>query len=258
MGCDALKDLVPLYLLDLLEVEEEASLRRHLDAGCPRCASEMAATRQVLDLLPCSLPAEEPSPRVKTRLLAAIREERAAAPRALSWARATAASVAAAIAAAILAGTVVGHRAGTALTGLREQIDRQTEELAALRRQVRAAQESIRLVSAPGVVVADLAGQGERSTSAARVFWDRQRERWELYAAGLPPVGPGKTYQLWFVTPSAKISAGTFEATGEAATGSVRLPPGAGPVIAAAVTDEPAGGSPQPTGSILLLGKIGA
>lgn len=256
MGCDALKDLVPLHLLDLLEVEEEASLRRHLDGGCPRCASEVAATRQVLDLLPFSLPAEEPSPMVKARLHAAIRKERSAAPRALAWARATAASVAAAIVAALLAGSIVGRRAETGLAGLREQIDRQTEELASLRKQVRAAQDSIRLASAPGVVVADLAGQGERSSSAARVFWDRQRDRWELYAANLPPAGPGKTYQLWLVTPSAKISAGTFEATAEAATGSVQLPPGAGPVVAAAVTDEPAGGSPQPTGSILLLGKI--
>src|SRR5713226_673174 len=124
MGCDALKDRVPLHLLDLLEAEEEASLRRHLDGGCPRCASELAATRQVLDLLPFSLPAEEPSPMVKARLLAAIRKEQAAAPRAFSWAQAAAASVAAAIVAALLASSIVGHRAETVFAGLREQINR--------------------------------------------------------------------------------------------------------------------------------------
>jgi len=56
----------------------------------------------------------------------------------------------------------------------------------------------------------------------------------------------------------ARISAGVFEpvAAGEAAAGQVRTPAAAGPVLAAAVTDEPEGGSPQPTGSILPLGKL--
>jgi hypothetical protein len=42
----------------------------------------------------------------------------------------------------------------------------------------------------------------------------------------------------------------------DGASGTVSVPPEAGAVVAAAVTPEPEGGSPQPTGNILLLGKI--
>ena len=281
MGCEALKELVPLHVLGLLGPEEAAPLRRHLDAGCPRCAAELAATRVAIDALPHALPADDPSPTVKARLMASIRKEPAAVapasaqapapmpapvpakvpapaparrPRTMAWA--AAASIVAALVGVALGGRVASRRADIALAALRGQIERQNEELAALHQQIRAAQDSIRLVSAPGVVVADLAGQGDRATAAARVFWDRQGDRWQLSTANLPPAGPGKTYQLWLITATAKISAGTFEATGELVTGAVRLPEGSGPVVAAAVTDEPAGGSPQPTGTILLLGKI--
>ena len=107
--------------------------------------------------------------------------------------------------------------------------------------------------------VIDLAGQGPGVGSSARIFWDQGRQHWKLYAASLPPAGPGKTYQLWLVTPTAKLSAGTFDPGTEGeATGRVEVPLESGPVLAAAVTDEPAGGSPQPTGTILLLGKIPA
>ena len=73
----------------------------------------------------------------------------------------------------------------------------------------------------------------------------------------LPPAPPGKTYQLWFITREAKISAGTFQ-TSEAGEGALRvpLPPEAVQVTAAAVTLEPEGGVPQPTGPIYLYGGV--
>jgi anti-sigma-K factor RskA len=257
MRCEQLRDLIPLHLLDLLESEERVEVRAHLEGGCPRCAAELAAGREVLDLLPYALPPGDPSPMAKARLMAAARREGDGARRGAPWSVAAAAVAAAAVVAALLAGQVTGRRWAAVAGDLRAQIDRQTEEMAGLREQVRRAQEAIILVSSPGVLVADLAGQPPLPQAAARVFWDRQRSAWQLYAANLPPPAPGKTYQLWLITATSKISAGTFEraAAGEA-RGSVRVPPDAGLVVAAAITDEPAGGSPQPTGSILLLGKI--
>ena len=136
---------------------------------------------------------------------------------------------------------------------MRAQLESQSASLASLQRQVLQAQNAIRMAGAPGVRVVDLAGQAALSASAARVFWDAKGDAWQLYAANLPPPPAGKTYQLWLITASAKISAGTFTSEG---SGRVVVPREAGEVVAAAVTDEPEGGSPQPTGSILLLGKI--
>jgi hypothetical protein len=261
MRCEELKDLLPLHSLELLDERERSAVRDHLQSGCPRCAAELAAVRETLDLLPLALAPEEPSPMVRTRLLAAVgkRQLASARPTPRIWLRAAAAIAGVGVATALLAGTAVARRYRSELVELQGELQRQAEELAALREQARQSRESILLVSSPAVTVLDLAGQGPGAGSSARIFWDRGRERWRLYAANLAPAAAGKTYQLWLITPTAKLSAGTFEpaADGEA-SGRVQVPPDAGPILAAAVTDEPAGGSPQPTGTILLLGKLPA
>lgn len=260
MRCDQVRELAPLRLLDLLDEQEAAELRAHLEAGCPGCAAELAAARETLDLLPYALPEAEPSPMAKARLMAAVGREaaardlpasaRAGAP---TWARTAAASLVAALVTGALTGALVLRRQ----EAMRAEIERQGEELAHLRLELSRARESIQLASTPFVTVVDLQGQGPQAGAAARVFWDRGRSAWQLFAANLPSPERGKSYQLWLITAEQKISAGTFSRpeAGPAA-GTVVLPAGSGPVLAAAVTDEPEGGSPQPTGSILLLGKI--
>jgi len=285
MKCDELRDLIPIHVVDLLDPEESMAVKAHLAEGCPRCAAEVAAFRETLSLLPLAIPPEEPSPMVKARLTARIRKDkereqesrRAPSPpreaprpvpaqagprRVLAWS--LAASAAAAIISSVLTASFVGGRHAAETAALQQRLEeqsgrleRQSEEMASLRTQIRDARESIQLVSSPGVAVIDLEGQGSLRKASARVFWDRSRSYWQLYAANLPPAGPGKTYQLWFITSTAKISAGVFdsEASGEVSL-RVQVPPGTGTIVATAVTDEPAGGSPQPTGTILLLGKV--
>ena len=198
----------------------------------------------------------------KARLLSAVRKDPAAegpriAREGKAGAKAGALAAAAAILAALLTGTVMARRSRAVTAELVSQIHLQREELARLEQQVRRTRDTIQMVRSPGSRVIDLAGQADRAGSAARIFWDVRRGSWTLYADNLPPAGPGKTYQLWLVTAGSKISAGTFDSsTGEEAAGRVALPAGAGAVVAAAVTLEPAGGSSQPTSGILLLGKI--
>src|SRR5437867_10764142 len=118
MRCDELKDLVPLHLTGLLEGEEAARLQEHLEGGCPSCAAEVAATAAILGELPYALPAEEPSPMVKARLMARVRKESRESPsRAALWTRA-----AAAVVAAVLTGFVAGRRNAATLADLRGQV----------------------------------------------------------------------------------------------------------------------------------------
>jgi hypothetical protein len=85
----------------------------------------------------------------------------------------------------------------------------------------------------------------------ARMFWDHARRSWTMVAHNMPDLKNGRTYQLWLVTPKAKISAGTFvPRNGDAvvrATYDLT-----DPLSAIAVTDEPAGGVPQPTGPVIV------
>lgn len=101
------------------------------------------------------------------------------------------------------------------------------------------------------VAVMTLTSNAARSPYA-RMFWDKSKNTWTLIAHDLPPLKPGRAYQLWLVTRSAKISAGTFaERDGDAVMrATYALPPEE--LRALAVTEEPAAGSPQPTSAPLI------
>jgi hypothetical protein len=261
MRCEEIRDLLPLHVLGGLEPAEAEAVRRHLETGCPRCAAEAASFVEVTAQIPFAGKLEEPSPMAKARLMAAVRgAERAPAPRvpqrASLWSRAGWGAAAAAVVVAFFSGTSMSRRYQAEAADLRQQLQAQKEELARLEQQFRRTRDTILLVRSPGSKVIDLQGQEDLSGSAARVFWDVRRGSWRLYADNLPPAGAGKTYQLWLVTAQAKISAGVFDPATEESSGSVAVPADAGTVVAAAVTPEPEGGSPQPTGKIILLGKI--
>jgi hypothetical protein len=102
--------------------------------------------------------------------------------------------------------------------------------------------------------VLTLAGQGPAPTASAKVYWETRTNRW-VVTADLPPAPAGKVYQLWIITPDARISAGLIEPDQSGhGFAVVRVPSTVKKLAAAAITLEPAGGSPQPTMPIYVLG----
>jgi hypothetical protein len=90
--------------------------------------------------------------------------------------------------------------------------------------------------------------------SSAQVLWSRTRGV-VLSGSRLPGPGSDKTYQLWLVTNSQlSVNAGVFvpDATGRASLVVEPAPKVPGPVVGAAITLEPAGGRPTPSGQMLL------
>jgi anti-sigma-K factor RskA len=74
-------------------------------------------------------------------------------------------------------------------------------------------------------------------------------------ASDLPPLRAGRTYQLWLVTAQAPVSAGYFDIdNGGRVTQTFSTAPDVARPVAIAVTDEPAGGAPAPTGDKYLVG----
>ena len=89
-----------------------------------------------------------------------------------------------------------------------------------------------------------------------RMFWDQATDRWTFTAHHLPMPAKGRTYQLWLVVAGQKVSVGTYlpSAGGDAEVRQTfAVKPGT--LQAVAVTDEPTGGMPQPTGPMVVLGK---
>jgi len=110
-----------------------------------------------------------------------------------------------------------------------------------------------------GLVGRDVAVMSLTSAGAkapfARMFWDTARNTWILAAHNMPELRAGRTYQLWLVTKTAKISAGTFSPTNGEAVVRATYPLARDSLEAIAVTEEPAGGVPQPTGVPIIAGK---
>ena len=88
------------------------------------------------------------------------------------------------------------------------------------------------------------------------MFWNRATNDWTMVVYTMRPPKPGMTYQVWLITGAAKISAGTFQpdSTGHAFM-QARYALDRNALKAVAVTEEPAGGMPSPTGPIVVAGS---
>ncbi|MER3423147.1 MAG: hypothetical protein C4293_07860 [Nitrospiraceae bacterium] len=72
----------------------------------------------------------------------------------------------------------------------------------------------------------------------------------------MPPLPPGKTYQLWAIVDN-PISAGTFTTdSGHKSRLVLRSLPDLSRINKFAVSVEPEGGRSQPTGEIYLAGQV--
>jgi anti-sigma-K factor RskA len=103
-----------------------------------------------------------------------------------------------------------------------------------------------------------MVGSEGTSEATARLFWDTEFQRWVIHINNLPAPPADKQYQLWFETRGAKVSAAVFSTDQHGRTElRLTLPPAViNALMAAAVTLEPKGGSPQPTGNVFLQARI--
>jgi len=131
----------------------------------------------------------------------------------------------------------------------------QNRQLAA---QLAAARQQRETMISPTTRVIALTGDAAPQASA-RLLWDTVQQQWIIYIHNLPELPADKDYQLWYLTSDQnKVSAAVFR-TDAQGRGELRLsvPPSITNQLAAtAVTLEPRGGSPQPTGQTFLKGTI--
>ena len=109
-------------------------------------------------------------------------------------------------------------------------------------------------MAGPDVKIVPLSTKG--ATRMGRMFWNRSSNDWTMVVYTMRPPKPGMTYQVWLVTKKAKISAGTFspDSTGHAFM-QAKYALDRNALKAVAVTEEPAGGMPSPTGPIVVSGS---
>ena len=256
------------YALGALDESERASFEEHL-GSCGVCAAEVRELRNVAGLIAMAAPSVSPPATLRDRILADARGVRpitSAATDAVQGVRAlepparpgavlpvrrqwsTVLPWLAAAAAVVVAG-YLGQEARNerrarataeqALASARHTLDSTGSALA--RRD-----SLIQFLVSPDAQAVTVSGSGP--APSAKYFLDRRAGRVIIAATALPPAAPGRTYQLWGIeTGKPPVSLGTFNTDSSGrALASVAVPAGLR-IGVTAVTDEPSGGSPQPT-----------
>jgi anti-sigma-K factor RskA len=255
--------------------EEECAAQRAHAAGCAECAAKLAEARGQAAVLAFLAPQERPAATIKAELFARIRAEREAdhryrwptksekevsAPKTAEGLGRTGAVttrhpkwewVLVPVAVALLVAAVVEWRENQRLSTELGNANRQIVDLMNERQRT---QMLVDVLSAGDTVSVKLASTPEMAKAWGTVQYNAGKGM-VLYSAVLPPLPEGKTYQMWLVPKSgAPISAGVFSpAHGARQLWTAEVPLNT-EVKAFAVTIEPAGGVPQPTGPKVLLG----
>lgn len=268
MSRETWKDRAAAYALGALDAEERASFEAELleDANLRQHVAELEATLAAVadDLGPRALP-----PALKQRVLERARAERPPTPAGTPaeaegrrpdvgrGSRTRTSTLPWVLLAASVAGLAwMGFETWT----LRERATSLGTELAQMRSSLAEAQTELArldslapLLAGSDIRFATLTGEAAPSL---RLLWNAEQRVLLVAASDLPAPAAGRTYQLWGIRgDDAPVSLGTFS-TGPAGTALVTLSPEMAPNFdVSAVTDEPDGGSSQPTTQPFLVGS---
>ena len=261
--------------VDALDADERAAVMAHA-ATCLICRQELAELREAASHLAFAAPAaavgDEMRDRIRGRLLARAaadprrpappKEHAEVVPITIHWGRAGLFAAAASVL-LVISLTVLGYvlrdrarlRDAAGIQTARAARERATTD--SLRTVVLARDSLIAGITGRDVALMTLTTNGTKAPFAY-MFWDRRANTWTMIAHNMPELKPGRTYQLWLVTASSKISAGTFQPqNGDAVIRATYALP-ADQLKALAVTEEPAGGVPQPTGAMVMAVTAGS
>jgi len=231
------------YGLGALETDEAARVGAHL-RRCSRCRIRAEEYAAVARLAPLALARAEPPAGARAALLARLDAPQGGPSlktRLSEWwaaPRRRAQPLAWTLTLAVIVGLLGWN------LRLRQQHDTTAEARA--------------LLTAEDREVTPLTGSAQARGATARLVLRRDDPRAGLVVSGLPPLPPGRSYQLWFVRPDQTRASGAVfrvDAQGEAVV-LVQIPETLGAFRGVGVTEEPAGGSPAPTGRNLLAGAL--
>lgn len=166
-----------------------------------------------------------------------------------------------------LAATVLVAVTGLVVSGrprcdVEDALARQTEavgtmsaQTAALRRELAERDRLLDALVGSDVASIQLTSPGAQAPRAT-MYWNWVTDAWTFIARGLPAPASGRAYQLWLITRDGPVSVGVVRPD---ASGGVEayaeLALDRADLRGVAVTEEPEGGAPQPTGRVVLEGS---
>jgi anti-sigma-K factor RskA len=272
------------YALGQLSQDECRDVERHV-RECDQCAADLRELTVVMEGIAYSVEPVTPRPALRQRVIASLALQPQEPPRPASEASAVVTPprrsdrgtvtrrgvhpgwLAAAALVILGLGTALYSSINTRVLLIEDVQQAQAESTDArqtaedLRRQLdlTAGQANlvVSILTADDMQPVPMAGRENATASVARAFWSPTRGLL-IVANDLPVPPPGRIYQVWVIGSAGPVSAGLLGEQG-AGRGMLIAPPPPGlttGTVTVAVTDEPPGGLPAPSGSIRLAGSI--
>jgi len=267
MNCEQLTALYEEYALGVLEGEERAELEAHLARAGDRCIAGVAQARWVVAQLALVAPDAQPSTALRSKIMEAVKPAADAARPIVPLAKPKPSAQNAMFPAwAWLAAAALALITGYTI----RQMNNQNEQLAQLRKQMKIAtmqnqalQNQLDMNRMVAMVM-----MSPDSKPLKLMPKDKNMPMVHAYlhphmgvaitADQMPSMPSARTLQLWAVPKTGMpLSVAIFhpDAAGQfALVAPVTMP--LNEIAALAVTDEPAGGSPQPTTPIAWMAQV--
>ena len=156
--------------------------------------------------------------------------------------------------------TTLVDQQDTQISVLQSELEQRNELLTRLETELERKEELLAILESREVNLILMAGQETNPDGYGKIIWDPENERALLQVANLPEPAEDKDYQLWLIKDQqSPVSAGIFsfeQSSSDLFYKIDKLNESPSDVSNAfAVTLEPKGGAPQPTGSMYLLGQ---
>jgi len=261
MDCEQLAPLYEEYALGVLEGEERAEMEAHLARACQHCTPGIEKARWVVAQLAQMSPQAQPPQSLKGKILDAAKSSgnvaefaKPAPSRATFpvWAWAAAAAL------AIMTGYSIRQMGNqtTQLADLRQKMRIATLQNKALQDQLEVTRQITTVMMAPDSMPLKLMPKDKNMPMVHAYLHPHMGVA--LTCEQMPAIPAALTLQLWSVSKNGKpMSVAIFHPDSQgqiAIVAPVNMP--MNEIAMLAVTEEPAGGSPQPTTSIAWSAQV--
>jgi len=263
---DQFRELIQGYALGALDAQERAAAETHLASGCSECGKALEEARWLVSQLAYLAPGAEPSEMLKDRLLQTVRAEGGGVAPAAGNRRAAVPWWIWAGVAALLVFSLYSAWNARKLQDeigiLRAQTERQTQERARLEQEmvaVKVQAHEAMIWSDPKSVKISLPAKDPKMPQL-EAMWHPEMgivvRGWKM-----PSLREKRVLQLWLIPKKAggkPMPSMTFwpDADGKF-TAMVENPPEVmSDTQALAITEEPVGGSAQPTSTLMWVGGV--
>ena len=269
MDQERFEELCAGFVLNVLDEDDRRTFDQALAEATPEMRRTLAQMQRAALHLPVAAERHEPPAHLRARILATVAAlrpaqqpagllERLADLLGLSVPRI---AVAVSFGLLLVAGGIGGYSLVLQRTTrtLEVTVLKQQQQLAELTGELAKKEALLSVLAARTVEMVQMNGLEVNPNGYGKVIWDPARRAAILQVSNLPTVPTDRDYQLWVIRNQVPVSAGVFAIRQGGQEAFFRIENLAETdrrsINAFAITLEPAGGVPQPTGPMYLLGS---